>query len=222
MRPGIYLPKATAKLLIALLLLSCVSRAHPWRGHAHKHHSPKTHSLLGASASYALDTDLKANRVTLSSSGFDKTISIKFGSFPNQELSFTTRSPEGGNLVAGDIDRDGDVDLIWVGGADRNDAVVWLNQGEGNFAEADDRASFASELDELFLGGDPLGKRSVKKHRKNFSLVSSSFTDVGPNSVIWSHGHALQQHYVVADERVAARLTLLSHLPTRGPPSIPS
>src|SRR5207253_7189451 len=109
---------------------------------------------LCSTTAYVLDTDSKAARVTLQSNGFDKTISIKFGNSKNKVLGFTTRSDDSGNLVAGDIDRDGDVDLIWVGGADRNNAIVLINQGEGNFAESGDNSLYASELDELFDPGD--------------------------------------------------------------------
>lgn len=220
MRPGINLTKATAKVLIALFVLSCVSRAHPWRPHTHKSHSQTTNSPLVTSATYELDTDLKADRVTLESNGFDRAISIKFGNLRSKELAFTSRSDDGGNLVVGDIDCDGDVDLIWVGSTDRNNAVVWINQGEGNFAEVSDNAPYSSELDELFNIGDSPDKRLVKLRRKSSSLTSSSFSDIGLGLETRFNAQTFQKHSVAPVERVADRLTILTHVRRRGPPSI--
>ena len=221
MRP-ISLKSATAKVLIALFVLSCVSRAHPRRHHAHKAHSQVTNSTTLPSSAYELDADSKADRVTLHSNGVDKTVSIAFGNSRNKVLGFTTRSGEGGNLVAGDIDRDGDVDLIWVAGADRNNAVVLINQGKGNFAEISDNTPYSSELDELFNTDDSPPKRSLKKHRQSSSLTSSSFSDIGPGLETWVHAPAVQQNYLATVERVADRLAILTHVRKRGPPSIPS
>jgi hypothetical protein len=219
-RPGIRLTKATAKLLIALFVFSCVSRAHPWRHHTYKNTSQVSNSRLGLSSAYELDADLRVDRVTLQSNGFDKTIRIKFGNLRNEEFGFTTRSDDGGNLVAGDIDRDGDVDLIWVGSSDRNNAVVLINQGEGNFAEVSDSSSYSSELDELFNSGDPEGKRSVKRLRKSFSLISSSFSDLGPGLEVWLHAPTIQKHTVATVERVVDGLAILTNIRKRGPPAI--
>src|SRR6476469_8412110 len=107
-------------MLIALFVLSCVSRAHP-----SIHHGHEPHSQLTAVIPFGSDTR-KTNLVTLESNGLDKKIGIKSGNLPGKELSFSTRSDNAGSLVATDIDRDGDVDLIWLGSADRNNAVVLL------------------------------------------------------------------------------------------------
>jgi len=218
--PGSSLKSATAKVLIALFVLSCVSRAHTRRPHTHKTHSQAIDAQLCSTTAYVLDTDSKAARVTLQSNGFDKTISIKFGNSKNKVLGFTTRSDDSGNLVAGDIDRDGDVDLIWVGGADRNNAIVLINQGEGNFAESGDNSLYASELDELFDPGDSPHKRSLKKHHKSSSLTSSSFSDIALDLELRFHAPAVKQHPGATVERVADRLAILTHLRKRGPPSI--
>jgi len=219
-RPGIRLTKATAQLLIALFVLSCVSRGHSRRLHPPKTNSKATNSLLNSSSAYELDTDFKADRVAIRSNGFDKTISIEFGNSRNEILGFTTRSDDDGNLVAGDIDRDGDVDLIWVGGADPNNAVVLINQGGGNFAAVTDNTPYASELDELFNTDDSPYKRSLKKHRKSSSLTSSSFSGIGPGLAARIHAPTVQNRLVATVERVADRLAIFTQVPKRGPPSI--
>lgn len=219
MRSGIRLTRASAKLLIALFLFSCVSRTQPWLHHTHKRHSQTTNSQLGLWA-YELDTDFKADRVTLESNGFDKTIRVRFGNFQSKEVGFTTSSDDGGNLVAGDIDRDGDVDLIWVESGDRNNAVVLINHGEGNFAEASDNAAYSFELDELFGTGDPPEQRLVQKLRKSSSLTSSPFSDI--SFVVETRFDAPPVHKisVAKDDRVTDRLTFLTKVSKRGPPSI--
>ncbi len=192
MHPGSSLKSATAKVLIALFVLSCVSRAHTRRPHTHKTHSQAIDAQLCATTAYVLDTDSKAARVTLQSNGFDKTISIKFGNSKNKVLGFTTRS----------------------------DAIVLINQGEGNFAESGDNSLYASELDELFDPGDSPHKRSLKKHHKSSSLTSSSFSDIALDLELRFHAPAVKQHPVATVERVADRLAILTHLRKRGPPSI--
>jgi len=169
---------------------------------------------------FGSDTHHKTNLVTLESNGFDKKISIKCGNLPGKELSFITTRDNAGNLVATDIDRDGDVDLIWVGGVDRNNAVVLINEGEGNFAEVSDNAPYASELDELFNTGDFPGQKSVKKHRRSSSLISSHFSDLGLAAEALFHAPAIQQRCARAVERVADRLAILANARKRGPPSI--
>jgi hypothetical protein len=211
----IKLTKATARLLIALFVLSCVSRAHPGRPHAHERHSQVTSVVPFESENHH-----KSNLVTLESNGFDKKISIEFGDLRGKELSFITPSENTGSLVATDIDRDGDVDFIWVGSADRNNAVVLINEGEGNFAEVSDNAPFASELDELVNTSDFPGKKSVKKHRRSSSLVSSHFSDLGLAAETLFHAPAIQQRCARAVESVADRLAILANVRKRGPPSI--
>lgn len=220
MRPGISLTKATAKVLIALIMLSCVSRAHPWRHKSHKTHSEATVSTFRWSPVYELDADFKADHVVFQPNGFDKTISIRFGNLQNKEFAFTTSTDDDGNLVAGDIDRDGDVDLIWVGNTGRNNAVVLINHGDGNFVEAADNTPYASDLDELFDPGGSPHRRSFKKHHKSSSLTSSSFSDTALDLEFRLHAPAVQPNYVATVERVADRLALLTHVPKRGPPAI--
>lgn len=202
-------------MLIALFVLSCVSRAHPAAHHAHEHHSQVTSVVP-----FESDKHHQSNLATLESNGFDKKISIKFGDLRGKELSFITSSENAGSLVATDIDRDGDVDFIWVGSADRNNAVVLINEGEGNFAEVSDNSPYASELDELFSASDSPGKKSLKQHRRTSSLISSHFSDSCLAAETLFLAPRIPQRGTLPGGRVADRLTILANVRKRGPPSI--
>lgn len=206
--------------MIVLFAISCAVRGHPSPPHSHKPQTQATKSAVNPSAGYHLDRDLVADRLTLESNGADKRIRIRFGNLRRQELGFSTTTADGGNLVAGDIDRDGDVDLIWVG-TEQKSAVVWLNQGEGDFVEAIDNQPYSAELDELFNAGDPPDKRLVKQRSRNSSLVSSSFSDIGAAVMeVEFHAPIVRRPTFVRVERPADRLCFLAQLQRRGPPSI--
>ena len=118
--------------------------------------------------------DASRGQVTLHSTGRAKTIEIRMGKAQSAQVSFTANSKGAEAVVARDIDRDGDVDLIWVGGDDPSNAVVLLNDGDGRFAEVTDNSQYASEFEGLF-GNDPSGDRKLKRGRKSSSLTSASF-----------------------------------------------
>lgn len=219
MSSGTRFTKATAKFLIALFALSCVARAHFWRPHRHKPNSPTSHAPLYPDGAYHLDKYLVPDGVTLESNGFEKTIHIRFGNSRNQRLGFSTASKEDGKLVAGDIDRDGDIDLIWLGITSKS-AVVLINQGEGDFAEAGDNAPYSSELDDLFNLGDPSDKRLVKHRRKTSTLTSSTFSDIAPSIASERSVPTVRRFPVCSVARNVDQLTFLASDPKRGPPSI--
>lgn len=214
------LTKAIARFLIALFAVSCVARAHPWHGPTHKRQSSISNRAVNPAGVYNLDKDRVADRVTLESNGFEKTIDIRFGNSRNQHLRFSTGSNEDGRLVAGDIDRDGDVDLVWLGAAEPNRAVVLLNQGEGDFAESSDNAPYASELNDLFNLGDPTDKRLVKHSRKSSTLTSSTCSDIAPGLTADLRVPAVKSDSVNGAQPMGCGLAFLTNDPERGPPSI--
>lgn len=216
---GNRLTRATARFLITLIALSCVVRAHPWHPPTHTPQTQTKTSDIPLSA-FHLDGDLIADRIELESQGFTKRISIRFGDRRKQDLGFTTNSHEPGHLVAGDIDCDGDVDLIWLASTAQKTAVILINQGEGSFAEARDSAAYSSELDELFNIGDPTDKRLIPHPRKSLSLTSSTFSDIAPELTSQLVTTPLKQCAVNAAPRTADRLGCLANDPQRGPPSI--
>lgn len=205
-------------LLIALFALSCVARAHP-RKHRHRRHRPAVElSALALSSTHELGRGLIADHVALHAKGFEKTISIRFGNLETKQLAFITGTEGQGSLIAGDIDRDGDIDLVWVGSPAGQNTVVWINQGEGNFVEAADSGMYSRELDGLFNFRIPRGKRSLRQRRKTSSLTSSFFAPIERAFVTSLLAPATQQSFVRPVQRIPYGLVFLSSLPERGPP----
>jgi FG-GAP-like repeat len=207
---------------MALIGLSWVPLAH---GSLFNTPKPQPRSTVLATRDlpvlYDLDGDFRGDRVSLQSNGFDKTISIKFGNARNTELGFTARSADRGNLVADDIDRDGDLDLIWVGSSEQN-TVVFINNGKGDFTEANDNAQYASELSALFSSGDPSHQHYLDAGRPTYSLTSSSFSDTGLAVAIRFARPTIQLAPRPSLEGFANQPGFLACLPKRGPPPIHS
>ena len=219
MRPTSSSKRAAAITLIALFVLSCVPSAYAHRHHQHKSfHQPIDLSNNSLTTACDFDADVRQDRVTLQSKGYDKTIKIRFGDARRSQLAFTALSDNSGRLVAGDIDQDGDVDLVWVGAVDRQDAIVLINDGEGNFAEATDISPYASELDGLFSSNDPTGNHKLKRGRKSSSLVSASFHDGGLPVLTWFQSATISLAPVSAREPLNVQSHFVPYLRKRGPP----
>jgi len=101
-----------------------------------------------------LDGDHQLDQAELVSGGTHKSIHITLSNSWMQHLSFNSKTSESGVLLAIDIDRDNDLDLIWVSSSERSSPVVWLGDGHGNFELAQDPESYASALNSCFDGED--------------------------------------------------------------------
>lgn len=165
-----------------------------------------------------LDGDRALDSVKLSSSGYDKTIDIKFGSLRISEFSFAADPSDRGTLIARDIDRDGDVDLIWIANREQKSAVVLINDGNGDFTRAKDSAEYATELSALLNCSDPTDQDSLQVARHTVSLFSSSFSSIGPIANRKLPYHTIQSISFVGANGFSNRAAFLSYLHKRGPP----
>jgi hypothetical protein len=213
--------KHALAVLMTLIVLSWVPLAP-----ASLHDNPKSPARLTVTsapdlpATYDLDGDLRDDRIGLLSNGFHKTISIRFGNARNSELGFTASTSDRGALIAEDIDHDGDLDLIWVGSSVQKTAVVFINDGKGDFAEAKDNAPYASELNALLSSSDPSDQNSFQAGRQTYSLTSSSFPDIGLAVADRSAYPTIHLPSFESFDGFANRSGLLSYLRKRGPPLI--
>lgn len=213
--------KCIAAVLMALIALSWAPLAH-----AYLHDTPKTppsSTFLSARylpVAYDLDGDFRSDRVSLQSNGFYKTISIKFGNSRFSELGFTASSADRGTLVADDIDHDGDLDLIWVGSSGQETAVVWINDGNGDFTEAKDNAPYLSELNALLSSSDPSDQNSLQAGRQIYSLTSSSFAGIYLAVARRFDCPAIHLASFAGFDGFANRSGFLAYLRKRGPPLI--
>src|SRR4030095_5152583 len=88
------------------------------------------------------DGDNRLDQAKLSSRGELKIIRVFFGETSSVVVDFKSNAADGGPLISGAIDNDGDIDLVWVSrrlGKTR----AWLGDGRGNFsANADPVINF--------------------------------------------------------------------------------
>jgi len=128
-------PKA---LLIALLLIPWL---HVIPGFAAAQQPPNVSSPFLFQQLPVLsdfDADNKLDEATLFSDGPLKRIHIAFGKSSWSSLSFDNAVSERGGLFSGDIDHDGDIDLVWTAETSGR-SVTWLGDGYGNFSIDRDR-----------------------------------------------------------------------------------
>ena len=209
-----------ALTLIALFVLSAAPRAH-----AYRHHHPKQTKQAGLAnarltAAVNIDADQDQDLVTLESNGRNKTLKIRFGNAKRSRLAFTSGTDEVGGLIVGDIDRDGDVDLVWVGSANSKSAVVLINNGEGDFAAADDNSPYASELDDLFSSNDSSNQNRLRRGRKSSSLISTSFHEDALPVVVRFQGTISSILPLAVLRPLRTPSAFACYLRKRGPPSI--
>ncbi len=211
--------KAAALSLITLFLLSCTFSGHPHRRHHPASKRPVRTSQNLKATTCDFDADFSTYRAILLSSGFDKKVTIHFGDARSSELAFATTSLDSGSLVAGDIDRDGDVDLVWVGSSEQ-DSVVLINQGRGDFAAASDSAPYASELGDLFSTNESPKRNRIKRGRRSSSLLSGSFHDVGLPRLVTLELSATRPIRLTPPKPSVAEAPFVCYLRKRGPPAI--
>src|SRR5262249_4867131 len=100
------------------------------------------------------DGDNKVDQATLSSNGDFKNIHVTLGKSGSRSLSFDSHDADRGKLLSGDIDADGDIDLVWVS-QNAGKFVTWLGDGHGNFSiGADVRLNF-DRIRTLLFGDGP-------------------------------------------------------------------
>lgn len=205
-------------MLIALAVLSCVPIT---RGSSP--HIPRKSQLpiLSALPVFAdLDGDYAPDSVKLLSDGLEKTIDIQFANLRTSRFSFASESVESGRLIAGDINGDGHVDLIWAAGRDLKTAVILLNNGKGDLTQARDNSPYTDQLKALLSAGDPSDQHSVQARRSSIGLTSPSFSDIALTPTNRFASPTLYLDRIIEFNGFNDRSAFLSYLHKRGPPLV--
>lgn len=210
-----------AAALLVLIASTWLPIAHASLRHAARK-SQQTLVRFGSALPFLadLDGDKAADRVKLSSNGFAKTVDIKFANLRTSEFSFAANTCDEGTLVAKDIDGDGDIDLIWLANRYKQNAVVLINDGKGDFTRAEDNAPYAAALDRLVSSSDPTDQDSVQAGKQTLSLTSSSSPDIAASASSWLRCPTFQSVSFAGAEGFTNRSAFLSYIHKRGPPRI--
>lgn len=164
------------------------------------------------------DGDNKLDQADLSSNGSHKRINVGLGRSSWTSLSFDSGGTDAGKLVSGDIDSDGDADLIWISETLPKHLVVWLGDGSGNFSITVPRQSEFRHFRSLLVDDSEsvvVQDWSVRELEgvlaatDSFSLRESS------------HGrHVVSStRFVETNDDLVVSASCLSALLERGPPS---
>src|SRR5215204_1430388 len=98
------------------------------------------------------DGDHLPDRAELVSGGFQKSIHLTLSSPWVTSLQFSSETQQPGSILAEDIDRDSDNDLIWVSDQQPANTALWLNNGIGGLARVSEPAAYAAEIKRLVAG----------------------------------------------------------------------
>jgi hypothetical protein len=167
------------------------------------------------------DGDHRLDQAHLVSHGSSKQISLHFQHSPSKTLSFDAGITDPGSLVSGDINQDGDADLVWLSHTPFVKIVFWVGDGHGNFTVINDLA-LQSQLSREFFHRATSWQPSDRASDTDLDgLLSDDGIDTLHTSDNWIP-------YLVSTRRVPARQRVanvaspfLSVLQKRGPPALP-
>jgi hypothetical protein len=163
------------------------------------------------------DGDNKLDQAALSSYGPLKKIRITLGKSAWRLLSFDSGVPERGRLVSGDIDSDGDADLIWVSQGDPAQFVMWYGDGRGNFSIATEPARDLHRIQTL-LEDHPSGLTDNPDAGELLCVLLTTSL-AGPRTVAY-HPYIVSSKTPFSAAQVrAVSAPCVSVLRKRGPPS---
>lgn len=125
-----------------------------------------------------------------------------------------------GWLISKDIDGDGDLDLICIVANEQSSAAVLINDGAGDFTKSKDNTPYAAALEALLSSDDPSEQPSLQAESHTYSLLSSSFHDIGPAVISSFACPSIRSGPFTGFDTTPYQATFLSDLRKRGPPLI--
>jgi hypothetical protein len=176
---------------------------------------PKQDRLLRYGQSLALadfDGDHRIDDATLRGTGRHKSIDIRLSQTKTHRvLYFDVQTDATGALFAGDVDDDGDNDLVWSDLLHPQDVIVWLDDGTGRFERAEpDRYAKA-----FVLTAEPVVQLAEIPHQ-DLAFSSQTIVHLLPSGPQPSSFKALI-HRGESTRHFVTTLSLTAHT-VRGPP----
>jgi hypothetical protein len=158
------------------------------------------------------DSDNKLDQATLSSEGSLKRIHIGFGKSAWSSLTFDSTVAEPGGLFSGDIDDDGDIDLVWIAESSGK-SVTWLGDGHGNFSL--DRHK---KVDVVALLGNAHPRLNDNESGQEAQAALPTTILLVPRTFEY-HPYLPCRPVTLANDTPAASMPFLALVQERGPPS---
>jgi len=158
------------------------------------------------------DSDNKLDQATLSSEGSLKRIHIGFGKSAWSSLTFDSTVTEPGGLFSGDIDDDGDIDLVWIAESSGK-SVTWLGDGHGNFSLDRER-----KVDVVALLGNAHPRLNDNASGREAQATLSTTNLFVPRTFEY-HSYLPRRAVTLANDTPAAPTPFFAVVQERGPPS---
>jgi len=202
-------------LRLSLITLLLIPWWHAIAAFAASPESPNVFSRFLLSRAPVLsdfDSDNKLDQATLSSEGSLKRIHIGFGKSAWSSLTFDSTVAEPGGLFSGDIDDDGDIDLVWIAESSGK-SVTWLGDGHGNFSLDRDR-----KVDVVALLGNAQPRLNDNGGGREAQATLSTTNLFVPRTFEY-HSYLPCRAVTLANDTLAAPTPFFAVVQERGPPS---
>jgi hypothetical protein len=163
------------------------------------------------------DGDNKLDQAQLFSNGVHKSIHLSLGNSIWKALAFDSGVQDPGRLISGDIDSDGDADLIWVSQKSPKKFVMWLGDGRGNFSIVAGHRNDHPQARSM-LEPDGQTRLTGDLDDDDVTIVLQTVTALrGSGSFLYYELHAV--HCRIGSEPAIIPSRCISVLRKRGPPS---
>jgi hypothetical protein len=163
------------------------------------------------------DGDHKIDCAELSSDGRFKQIRLTLGKSISRPLSFESQEGDRGVLLSSDLDRDGDLDLVWVSQNSPGQVVAWLGDGHGNFFRDQESVYSFDQVQYLLAQPESTVAGGPEETNRLGTLQSSIFAGVVASSYSLFPPTTVRPPLFLSTSTASQRF--FSAVPKRGPPA---
>ncbi len=222
MQARIWLKSIAVTALMALLLAPCLFIAQASSRHIPPNSTHPTGLALppcSLSLYTDFDGDHQPDKAELFSGGFGKIIEISFGNSRRSHVYFDPGAADRGELLTADINHDSHPDLIWVSEARSRKPLVWLGDGQGNFAVSGEGDSFQAEINALLGRDDETGSQFGRGNNSpHHALAPPVSKDLALVSTDRPEPEEKTRIFLITADPCGELAVYLAHLHERGPP----